>query len=164
MPRSWLCVVAVIALTAPTEARAQGPGDDVRSGVLVGGRVGFDLRNEALVLGAQSHLLLDPWGVTALMPNAEVAFLSGITEYQLNADAAAVLFQGLYFGGGAAFRNTVFEGPEREWRTGYNLFVGFRSPLRREGLSTQLELRWTFVEEFRPRIVSVGVNVPVAVF
>ena len=167
---------AACALLGAGSGRGEGGGDQPAPqgrltsgarGVFVGAHAGFDMKNDAIVVGAQSHLIADPWGRIDVIPNMDVTFISGITEYQFNAEAAAVVIPGLYVGGGAAFRNTVYEdspGADRETRRGYTLFVGIRPPSRSGGLTTQAELRRTSVDRFRPVTLTVGLNYPLTVW
>lgn len=155
------------------QLRTGSPEAPAPSRVLtVGVRAGADLANEGLVLGAQVRIPVDPWRRLELVPSASVDFLAGIAEYQLEADA--VLFvdrmRRLYVGGGAAFRNTIYEetadgDEERETRTGYSLLAGARTldggPL---DMGTQLQIRYVSVDRFEPLYVTLGVNFPLAVF
>ena len=160
------CLLAVAFLMgrmAGAEAQTPGGGSSpVTGGVLAGARVGYDFFTEGLVAGGQLHFLLDPWGWVDLMPNAEASFSGGAKTWQANADVALTPIRGLYFGGGAAFRNTIYETEGgRETRTGYTIFAGIRSPPTRGEINPQVELRWTFIGDIqRPKTVTVGVNWP----
>ena len=152
----------------PLAAQVPGAGPPRSThGILVGARVGVDYFDDALMLGGQTHFLLDPWGLIDLMPNAEVSFKGGVRKWQLNADLAVMPSRGgLYLGGGGAFRNTLYEVEKgRETRTGYSVFVGIRPPPEPGEINVQVELRWSFISDFeRPRSVSVGANWPLLVW
>jgi hypothetical protein len=165
-PRVTTLAVTLLALATSTPASAQGPqpGGLVWQGVLLGAHVGVQNQSlfEGLLLGGQAHVLLDPWGKVVLMPSAEFEFRNGIRDWQANADAAVMPFRGVYLGGGFAYRNTVYEEEiGRETRRGYSVFLGVRAPPVPGRFSTQIELRWSFISELRPRMLTLGVNFPV---
>lgn len=157
-----LLLLVLVPGTVGAQERRGPPARPRPQAVMVGARVGVDYFNDAFVMGAQSHLILDPWGVVDLMPNAEVAFFRGTRDWQLNADVAILPVRGFYGGGGAAFRNSVydFEVGERETRTGYSFFLGLLVPPGRRSIATQVELRWSFIDDKEPRSVTIGANWP----
>jgi len=161
-PRAFPFLILILILI-PAPLLAQGPSAQAPAqGVVAGARVGIDYFSDALVLGAQVHIQPDPWGLFDLMPNAEVSRRGGSNNWQLNADLAVMPLRGLYAGGGAAFRHTLYEEDRGlETRTGYSVFAGLRPPPERGELNPQIELRWTFVGDFqRPRTITVGANWP----
>lgn len=135
----------------------------------IGPRVGLDYRENALVLGGQIRVPVDPWRRVELVPSFDFTFETGVTERQLNLDGAVYLDGGrtLYLGGGAAFRNTLWPaddgelGGERETRTGYTIFGGVHGGRAFSTFVTQIELRWSFIDPFEPRSVTLGLNYPV---
>jgi hypothetical protein len=164
--RTATVAALLLALATAAPGRAQGPqaGGLVWQGVLLGAHVGVQNQSlfEGVLLGGQAHVLLDPWGKLVLMPNAEIEFRNGVRDWQANADAAVMPLRGIYVGGGFAYRNTVYEEElGRETRRGYSVFFGLRSPPVPGRLSTQIELRWSFISELRPRMLTLGVNFPV---
>lgn len=175
--RLLLFAALLLGLVPPSEAAAQlrtEPPEPPSPGraLTVGARVGVDIANDGLVLGGQIRIPVDPWRRVEVMPSASVDFLSGITEMQLEADAAVFVDRQrrLYVGGGAAFRNTVYEdtgpeGGEREFRTGYSLIAGARTraggPL---DFGTQLQIRYVSVDRFEPLYLTLGLNFPLVVF
>lgn len=176
-PRAGLTAVA-LALAAfagsPDDLVAQGrPGGGgetpSRRILRIGPRAGFDLLQEALVLGAHLSVPVDPWNRVAFSPSVDATFLSGLTEYQFNLDGAVYLDprQSVYLGAGAAFRNTYYTDEagealdERETRTGYTLFGGINGARIGDLFLTQLEFRWSFVDDFEPRTLTLGFNYPV---
>lgn len=173
LPGPTTCLVALILLAgwaSPGSAQPR-PGAEPEGRVLeVGPRIGFDYRDNVLVLGAQLRLPVDPWYRLEFVPSMDFTFHSGLTERQYNLDGAIYLDSGrsVYVGGGAAFRNTFFEIGEggellgeRETRTGYSLFGGFHGGSVAGTLVTQVEFRWSFVDRFEPQSVSVGLNYPI---
>jgi hypothetical protein len=134
--------------------------------VLLGAHVGMEQHAafEGLLLGGQAHVLVDPWGRVTLLPNAHFEFRNGVRDWQANADAAFMPTRSLYLGGGLAFRNTIYdEELGRETRRGYSLFLGLRAPAVQGRLSAQIEVRWSFISQLRPRTLTVGLNYPVLI-
>lgn len=136
----------------------------------IGVRAGLDYQDDSPSLGAHARISVDPWRRLDLLPSVEVTFQDRLTEKQFNLDGGLYLdgSRTLYVGSGAAFRNTLYldgDGaplPERETRTGFNLFAGLHlvSPSDLP-VALQLEARWTFVGDFEPRTLVIGVNYPV---
>ncbi|MFQ5535979.1 MAG: hypothetical protein ACE5GJ_00885 [Gemmatimonadota bacterium] len=172
---AYLLPVAALALLflPPARAEAQRPGrrgpqpseSPAWSAIQLGARVGYDDNSNGTVLGGQIRVPVVPGGWLELIPSGDITFLPRLKEYQFNADLVYILGQrsnGLYLGGGLAVRNTIFEGPGRESRTGSNLVVGLVSRAAdRRPFGFQLELRYSFLNAaFRPRILTFGVNFP----
>lgn len=172
--RAALAAAFAVALaTAPAGAAAQfqrpdlapPPGSGGWAPAYVGIRAGFDYNSNASVLGAQARVPLLRNGMLEAVPNGDVTFLTGLKEYQAGVDVVVVSGGrrgGLYAGGGLAWRNTLWSGPDRETRRAPVVVVGARSGATFGApFGTQLEMRWTFPEgAFRPRVLSLGVNFP----
>lgn len=132
----------------------------------IGIRAGFDNAQSEPLLGAFLRIPVLPSGRVELLPNADVTFLPGYKEYQVNFDLVYVTAGrrgGVYFGGGAGFRNSVFSpdpnASRRNERT-FSLVAGVRfGDLGR--FRPEVESRWIFQDELvrDPRIVSVGASV-----
>lgn len=140
------------------------PGGRWNQGVLVGAHIGMENQGlfEGFLIGGQTHLMVDPWGIVTLMPNGEFEFRNGVRDWQANADIALVPRPGIYVGSGFAFRNSVYgEELVRETRRGYSIFFGLRSPPSPLKIGVQLELRWSFISQQKPRQFTVGANFPV---
>ncbi|HZD06357.1 MAG TPA: hypothetical protein VE173_15710 [Longimicrobiales bacterium] len=134
----------------------------------IGSRIGMDITDNVLVLGGHLRIPVDPWQRFELMPGFDFTFQSGLTERQLELDGAFFIDGAriLYLGGGAAFRNTrylenrqVLE--QRETRTGYSVFAGLHGGTFLDALTTQIEFRWTFVDDFKPRTITLGFDYPI---
>lgn len=130
-----------------------------------GFRAGFDYNSNGTVLGAHLRIPLLPGGLVEAVPHADVTFLTGLKEYQGGVEMVVVSGGrrgGLYAGGGVAWRNTLWSGPDRETRRAPTAVVGVRSGATFGApFGTQLEMRWTFPEgPFKPRVLSLGVNFP----
>lgn len=161
-------VLVLLAGASPLHAQRRGPagggafGPDARL-LEAGVKAGLDMDQEAFVAGAFLRLPVDPWRRFALAPGAEVEFIRGNTEWQIDADGVFLFGRGgsLYVGGGPAFRSALYrdsedEEPVRDLRTGYSLVVGLRTPPGRGRSASQVEFRWTEVEDYNPRVVSLG--------
>lgn len=151
---------------APAEAQGlPGAPAPVRA-LEVGPRAGFDNRSEALILGAQLRVPVDPWLRADFVAGADVFFRSGVTERQYHLEGTIYLDPGrvLYLGGGAAFLDTFFQDEdgalmeEREVRNGYSLFGGFHGTAAPGGFAPHIELRWTFVDVYEAQTIHVGVS------
>jgi hypothetical protein len=164
--------VLLFALLSASPSYAWGqerdgpPRDAVGSRLEIGARVGVDYQNDVAILGGQLRISVDPWRRIDFLPSAELTFQEGLTERQYNLDGAFYLdgTRTLYVGGGAAFRNTYYldggDEPlaERETRVGANAFGGVHLAPFRLPLTVQVEGRWTFIDDFRPQTLIVGVN------
>lgn len=152
--------------SVPASAQA-GPGGDGPgwAPVNVGIHLGFDENSQGEVLGAQMRIPVLPSGKVELMPVGSVTFAAGLKEYHFSLDAVYTMGGrrgGLYFGGGLAVRNTIFDDPGRTTKTGWDAVVGLKSAgFAGTPIGTQLEVRWIFVDEdLKPRVLSLGVNLP----
>jgi len=133
--------------------------------VAVGARVGFDNAQSEPMVGALVRIPVLPSGAVELLPNVDVTFRPGFKEYQFNFEAVYVLGGrrgGLYFGGGAGFRNSVFSPdptvPRRNEGT-YSIVAGVRiGNLGR--IRPEIESRWIFQDALirDPRLVAFGVS------
>ena len=163
--RGVIAAFALLFLTTPIAASAPGRAQGPFMGALVGAHVGVDYLFEGLLVGGQTILQLDPWGRLSLIPNAELEFRQGLRDWQANADAAVMPFPGVYVGGGASWRNTIFDEEEgRATRHGWSFFFGYRDPPSPRRFSPQIELRWSFISDIEPRMLTIGLNFPVLLF
>jgi hypothetical protein len=157
------CLLQAVALALPVGAQGPQAGGGWNQGILLGAHAGLDHQAlfEAVVLGGQAHLMLDPWGWVTLMPNAELEFRSGVRDWQANGDIAVMPTRGIYAGAGIAYRNTLYdEAVGRETRRGYSIFLGLRTPPAPLRFGVQVEVRWSFISHVRPRTLIVGANFP----
>jgi hypothetical protein len=154
----------------PGALRAQfRPGGEQAAGwapASVGVRIGWDNVQQGEIVGALLRLPVLPSGSVELVPNADITFLRGLKEYQVNFEAVyltAGRMGGVYVGGGIGFRNSRFS-PDpsvgrRNART-LSVVAGVRfGGLGR--LRPELEARWIFQDEYTrdPRPVALGVSV-----
>jgi hypothetical protein len=101
-----------------------------------------------------------------LMPNADITFLHGSKDYEYSVDVSWVSggrSGGLYLGAGPALRRGIFDDSGvTETRRGWDIVVGLKTmPGRRIPIGIQLEERWAFMRlPINPRVLSVGINVP----
>lgn len=163
VPRPVLAAALVVAFATPASAQLalpEPPGVEGRV-LELGIRAGLDYDQEAFVLGSFLRMPVDPWRRLALMPGIEMEVLPGTVDWQLNADAVLLFGRGgsLFVGGGAAFRNAIYQNSEgRDTRLGYSLVLGLRSPPGRSDFGSQIELRWIEVDTYSPRVISVGLT------
>jgi hypothetical protein len=132
----------------------------------VGARVGFDNAQSRPMLGAMVRLPVLPSGAVELLPNADVTFLPGLKQYQVNLELVYLLDGrrgGFYGGGGIGLRNSIF-GPDatagREYKRTYSLVFGIRfGGLGR--IRPELETRWIFLDQQvrDPRLITFGATV-----
>jgi hypothetical protein len=174
---TWLALAMLTLLTPlATEAQRRRPRQPATASwpsISIGVKAGYDNNANAEVLGAQLRVPLLRNGSVNLMPSADVTFLRGLKAYQYNIEALYLLAGrqgGPYFGGGLAFRNTIYgANPNfpRETRRGYSIVVG--ATFGGAGsFRPQLEARWVFLsksdlDEFtpvNPRVVTFGINIP----
>jgi hypothetical protein len=133
--------------------------------VEIGARVGYDNSQRQEVVGALLRIPILRNGTVELLPNADVTFLQGVKEYQLNAEAVYLLSGddgGFYAGGGVGLRDAVSRsdpGGPRETLTTFSIVVGLEfSGLER--IHPLLEFRRVFASEFvvDPQMLSFGVT------
>jgi len=172
--RRALPVLAVVLLAmnaSSVEGQLRGggpPEDDEGRSLELGVRVGVDYQGDTPVLGGQLRVSVDPWRRVDLLPSVEFVFRNALTERQVNLDGAFYLDgnRTVYLGGGAAYLNTYYLDdddhplPTRETRTGANVFVGIHLSSTELPLRLQVEGRWTFVADFKPRTIALGLNYP----
>lgn len=155
----------VLALLSPGPLQAQRrPG--ASPPVSAGARVGYEVSFDKFVAGGYLRLPL-PGVPLELQGVVDFTFLSGFTARQYAADLIWRTGSGIYLGGGPVYRNTLFsddqvgETIERETRRGYSLLVGFGGTGGgMAGLVTGVELRWVFVDDFRPRTIMTQFGIP----
>jgi hypothetical protein len=154
-----LALLAPLQLQAQRRPRASPP-------VSAGARVGYEVSFDKFVAGGYLRIPL-PGVSLELQGVADFTFLSGFTARQYAADLIWRTGAGIYLGGGPVFRNTLFsdarvgETLERETRRGYSLFFGFGGTGGGlGGLITGVELRWVFVDDFKPRTIMAQFGIP----
>lgn len=171
VPRPTLLLALALALTAhPAVAQRQGaaPAPGTGSGWAppsAGVRAGYDYNSTASLIGVQLRVPALPTGHLEIVPTADITFLTGLREYQAGVDAVLVSGGrrgGVYAGGGFAWRNSIYDGPERETRRAPVAVVGAKTgALMGAPFGTQLEMRWIYMEgPYKPRILTLGVNFP----
>jgi hypothetical protein len=164
--RSFPTIVFALALLAPRVLPAQllpdpaGPGGG-RWTPILGPRLGWSMLDSSPALGAQIRLPLPIPNVRpSITAGGDVLFQSGLTEAQGTLDVTSSAFVPLYFGGGPALFNTIFEdAPERQTKPGFSLVAGIRGG-RIGPLLAELEFRWTRVDERRPRFITIALGYP----
>lgn len=136
-----------------------------RPTVEFGVRGGYDFDSEVGSAGAQLRVpLIDQ---LLLVPSGDVFFAGDESEtaWQLNADVVVRpdAMGGLYGGVGAAFLRADFDGDDdEEVEAGYNLFAGIQgSRLLDTRVRPFAEARWSWVDDFDPFRLVVGINTPV---
>ena len=158
---------AAFAGLAPASLGAQLRPEE-RSGwppVEIGVRVGYDNIQRQEVLGALLRIPVLPNRSLELLPNADVTFLRGLKEYQLNAEAVYLLAAedgGIYAGGGIGFRSTIVPSDPaagRQTLTTWSIVVGIKL-MNLERVNPMLEFRRIFVRELvvDPQLLSLGVT------
>lgn len=157
-------VLAALVLGASTASGQDAPTlpwPAVQAGV----RFGYDDNSNSTVAGAQVRVPVLRAGWLEFVPSADVTFLPGLREYQVQGDVALIYGGrggGVYLAGGPVARNTIYDGPDRETRYGSSVALGFMN--RGSGdvpIGTQLEIRWMFLDaDFSPRTLTFGVNLP----
>lgn len=157
-----------LAAVAPASAASQLRPEQETGwrAVEIGVRVGYDNALREELVGGLLRIPILPNGSIELVPSADVTFLSGLKEYQLNAEAIYLWLSpdgGLYAGGGFGFRNTIPpESPEgaREYITTYSLVVGLKlTNLPR--VNPMLEFRRVFASDLEvdPQHFVIGLTV-----
>jgi hypothetical protein len=165
--RSAVALTVCASTFAPAGAAAQLPPQAGPSGwpaVEIGARVGWDNSQRQEVVGAVVRVPILRNGSVELLPNADVTFLRGVKEYQLNAEAVYVLTEGdggIYAGGGVGLRDAVSRSDPtaRETITTFSIVVGIKfSGLER--INPLLEFRRVFASELvvDPQMISIGVT------
>jgi hypothetical protein len=156
-----------VAALGPTAVAGQGGPREQPTGwpaVEIGARVGYDNIQRQEVLGALLRIPVLPNGSLELLPSADVTFLRGLKEYQLNGEAAYLLAGregGIYAGGGIGFRNTIPPAePERgrQMLTTWSIVVGLKLSVER--VNPMIEFRRIFASELAvdPQLLSIGVT------
>jgi hypothetical protein len=163
-PAVLLSALVLALAPSPDTLVAQVRGDAARPSQLgVNARVGYDLDLDGPLLGAGLVVGVPrvPFAVQAV---GDVTFLDRVNERQLALDVLYRWGRSLGVGGGPVFRNTIFEtdggllGP-RETRTGYSLVASLGAVAPRSGrLLTGFELRWVWIENFRPQTLTAQVG------
>jgi hypothetical protein len=158
-------VALLLALsTAPAEAQAR-PGAEPYMGVMVGAHTGINYLFEGFLIGGQAVFLLDPWGRVSFIPNAQYEIRRGLRDWQANLDGALMPVPGVYVGGGVSYRNSIFdEEVGRETVRGASFFFGYRPPPVPGRIVPHIELRWSFIGDIRPRMLTAGVSFPLVLF
>lgn len=134
--------------------------------VAIGVRIGWDNAQQGEMVGALVRIPVLPSGSVELVPNADVTFLPGIKEYQVNLDAVYVTagrMGGLYAGGGIGSRNSRYSpDPAASRRNDLTLSIvaGFRFGVRSR-FRPELEVRWILESEYvrAPRPAMIGLSV-----
>ena len=163
----WAGAVAALLAALPAHAQPRPPGGSAQGwpAVEIGARAGFDNQQRQEVLGALLRIPVLRNGHVELLPNADVTFLRGLKEYQLNLEAAYLLAGregGPYLGGGVGFRNTIPPNDptaERQTLTTFGLVVGIKfGGLGR--VRPFLEFRRVFASDLAvdPQLLSFGVT------
>jgi len=161
-----LLALALAPLPASAQMMPQGGASRGWAPVQIGVRFGATNISSNSVLGAQLWIPLISSGHVQLIPNADVTFLAGgFKEYQHGVQAVLVSGGGrggLFVGGGMTWRNTIYDGPDRETKRWPDLVVGLRTgQISSIPLTAQIQVRWVFVDSpINPRILTFGVNVP----
>ncbi len=162
--------VALSLCLLPSSLRAQfREGGDQLAGwapAAVGVRIGWDNAQQGQMLGALLRIPVLPNGAVELMPNADVTFLPGLKEYQVNFEAVyltAGRSGGVYAGGGVGFRNSRFS-PDPAAGRRNDLTFSLVAGVRLGGLGRfrpELEARWILQSEYAraPRPALIGLSV-----
>ncbi len=154
------------AALAASPALAQPGGQADSSGwpaVELGARVGYDNQQRQEVVGALLRVPVLRDGSIELLPNADVTFLRGLKEYQVNLEAVYLLAGrqgGPYLGGGVGFRSTIPPNDPtagRQTYTTFGLVVGLKFGTL-DRVRPFLEFRRVFVSELAvdPQLLSFG--------
>ncbi|HSG49332.1 MAG TPA: hypothetical protein VLA43_16035, partial [Longimicrobiales bacterium] len=120
-------VLGLLSVPAALDGQSRPQGWPPAS---AGFRAGYDYNSTGSVVGLQLRLPVLPSGFVEVVPNGEMTFLTGLREVQGGVDVVFVSGGrrgGLYAGGGVGWRNTLYEGPERETRLAPTLVAGARS-------------------------------------
>jgi len=161
------CVLMATAVGAG-DAAAQGQPDERWPAPEIGIRAGYDNGQRQEVLGALLRIPVLRSGHVELMPSGDITFLSGLKEYQFDAEAVYLLSGregGFYGGGGIGLRNTVPASDldaGRQTFTTYSIVVGVKF-VRLGPLNLLFEYRRIFADEFAvdPQMIVLGLTLPV---
>jgi hypothetical protein len=158
-----VAALAALILLAPATARAQG----AQSAFSVGPRLGFEFALQAVVAGGFARLGI-PGTPFELQSVGDLTF-GRITDRQLTVDLLYRASPGLYLGAGPVFWNSRFgTGAElgaRETRTGWSLFVTLGTGVEAgRSIMSGLELRWVFLDAYRPRTLVGQLGIPLIRF
>lgn len=130
-----------------------------RSSSQLGIRTGYDFEVDVWSVGGQFRFPARPGGALHLMPSADLFYVEGRKDWQINLDAAIQERGGAYYGGGLAFANRDFSGKGAlDFKTGGNLLLGMAVRLRSSSIQPYLEGRWTFIENERLFRLAAGFN------
>ena len=162
------CAGTLLGALAPASLAAQLAPRQQSTGwppVEIGVRVGYDNMQRQEVLGALLRIPVLPNRSVELVPNADVTFLRGLKEYQLNAEAVYLLTAsegGIYLGGGIGFRNTIpplDPAAGRQTLTTWSIVVGVKLT-GLERVNPMLEFRRIFAGDLEvdPQLLSLGVT------
>ena len=167
--RNFLVMLVLGCVVAPAaEAQRRGPsrdGFDWTAGpVQFGVRGGHSFDERVASAGAQLRVPL--LRQLLVLPSGDVYLGDAArSDWQINGDLAVAPdgFGGLYGGIGVAFLNhDPDEDGDDEAETGYNLFAGLvGNPLLDARVEPFVEARWTYVDDFSPFRLVLGINVPV---
>lgn len=163
--RGLLSVVLLLAVAVPADGQMRGrpplPGAAAPPVLTLGVYGGWDTWFDEPLLGAKARVGVPSFPWVALQSAADWTFLQGLTERQVTADVLVDL-GGIAVGGGAVFRNSVWDvdNPVRETRTGGSLVLSLGGvPLGRSAFSVGLDYRFIWIEGFRPRPLTLNVTV-----
>jgi hypothetical protein len=126
--------------------------------VALGPRVGVDWDDKIWSVGAQMRMMLPSVPGVVFSPSADVYFLDGDDEWQVNLDVVLQLLPIIYGGAGLAIAKDSLPtsaGPTTE--TGFNLILGLTLPSLRFPVRPFVEGRWTEINALvKPRRVVLG--------
>ena len=120
-----------------------------------------------LFLAAAAQLRVPLMRQLLLVPSGDVFFAgdNSETSWQINTDVVVRPDElgGLYGGVGAAFLRADFDGDDdEEVEAGYNLFAGLEGArLLDTRVRPFAEARWSWVDDFDPFRLVIGINTPV---
>ncbi len=156
---AMLLGMLLLLLGSGLEAQ-RGPGSSGEFAVAIGPRVGGDVDEKAWSFGGQARIALPQLPGFQVAPSADVFFLDGQNEWQINLDVVLQLFPIVYGGAGLAIAQDSLPtstGPSIE--TGYNLFLGVTTPPLPFPVRPFVEGRWTDINRVvRPWRVVFGLD------
>ena len=163
-----LVLCSTVAQGADAQRRRPAPRNDPFG--WGGGPVEFGVRGghsfEERVASAGAQLRIPLLRQLVIVPNGDV-FLGddAESEWQVNGDLAVSPDElgGLYGGIGVALVSHDSEADgEDDVDTGYNLFAGLSGrSLFEARVAPFVEARWTYLDDFSPFRLNLGINVPV---